>query len=520
MRRIILLFLSVATAVATPPEAPARTNSARHVVLIVWDGMRADFVNEANTPTLSALARDGVTFRQHHSIYPSLTNVNSTVLATGVFPNRSGLLANYEYRGQIEAAKFIRTDKIETVRKGDELSGGHYLRVPTIPELLRADGSRCAIAAGKTVALLHDRNLGRETEKTQGSVLIYSGETLPESALAPIEKLVGPFPDAGHPPGTLGDRWTMRALTETLWHDDVPRYSLLWLSEPDRAEHATRPGSKAALEAIKSSDANLAAVLHALEEKGVRDQTDILIASDHGFSTIEHAIDLRALMRAAGFDVITDGQAPAKSGEVRVISNGGTVLFYVTEHDPAAIRHLVAWLQQSDFAGVLFSQTPIPGTFPLTQLHLDTPAAPDVVMAFRWNDGRNEDGVPGMIDALSTGEKVEGTHGTLSKFDLHNVLIATGPDFRRGENDDLPTSNLDVAPTILHLLGLAPKEPLDGRVLWEALSPNEKKETPRVATTTVEATRAFPGGLWRQYLRISKCAGETYVDEGNGGLQK
>ena len=35
----------------------------RHVVVVVWDGMRPDFVSEKTTPTLWKLAREGVTFR-------------------------------------------------------------------------------------------------------------------------------------------------------------------------------------------------------------------------------------------------------------------------------------------------------------------------------------------------------------------------------------------------------------------------------------------------------------------------
>ncbi len=137
----------------TKPER----GQAEHVVLIVWDGMRPEFVTEANAPVLWNLARNGVTFRNHHSAYPTLTNANSTALATGVWPAHSSLLANYEYRPELESAKFIRTDQPGTVRKGDELSHGHYLTAPTIASLVHAAGGRTAIAGGKTTALLHDR---------------------------------------------------------------------------------------------------------------------------------------------------------------------------------------------------------------------------------------------------------------------------------------------------------------------------------------------------------------------------
>ncbi|MGI9088297.1 MAG: alkaline phosphatase family protein [Chthoniobacterales bacterium] len=509
IRRGGLLFFSSAFLLTAPITAHAK---AEHIVLVVWDGMRPDFVTEANAPTLWALAHAGVTFRRHHSVYPSLTNVNSTVFATGVLPNRSGLLANYEYRPALDPLKFIRTDNPSVTTKGDQLSGGHYLEVPTIAETIRAAGGRTAIAGGKTTTLLHDRNAIGD------SVVLFSGETLPASALVPIEKLLGPFPDRSHVPGAAGDRWTTRALTEVLWQKDVPRYSVLWLSEPDRSQHASGPGSKAALDGIKSSDENLALLLYALDAKGVREKTDVFVVSDHGFSTIESAIDLRDRLASAGFEVLAESEASEKNGTLRVVSNGGLALFYITGHDAVVSKRLAEWLQQTDFAGVLFSRREIEGTFGLDRLHLDTANAPDVMMSFRWKDQRTENGNPGIIFSMKTADPVVGTHGTLSKFDLHNLLIAAGPDFSRGTTDELPTSNLDLVPTMAHLLGLTIPGRLDGRILSEAL-PNESKKLPLVKKETVETTRTFPGGVWRQYLQLSKIGPEVYVDEGNGELR-
>ena len=66
-------------------------------------------------------------------------------------------------------------------------------------------------------------------------------------------------------------------------------------------------------------------------------------------------------------------------------ANGGSVLFYVVGHDKTLIRRLVEFLQQSDFAGVIFTKQPMEGTFGLTQAQIQNGDAPDVVMAFRWD---------------------------------------------------------------------------------------------------------------------------------------
>ena len=202
-----------------------------------------------------------------------------------------------------------------------------------------------------------------------------------------------------------------------------------------------------------------------------------------------------------------------------VVGNGGTVVFYVVGHDAMVTRRLVEFLQQSDFAGVIFTKQGLPGTFHLNEAKIDNPNAPDVVMAFRWNDLKNQFGAPGMIDADWQREAGKGTHATLSRFDMHNTLIAAGPDFRRGQTDDLPTGNVDLAPTILHILEIKTPQEMDGRVLSEAMvSVDHVPAAGKTETKTIEAKKDFPAGTWRQSLRISRVGSTIYLDEGNGAF--
>src|ERR1700704_3450088 len=121
----VAALLSLGPIAVAGPPAPER-----HVVVVVWDGMRPDFVSEQNTPALWKLAQSGVTFRNHHSVYPSATMVNGTAINTGVYPNRSGILANHDYLPAIDARKAIDVENAGVVRKGDEISGDKYVRVP------------------------------------------------------------------------------------------------------------------------------------------------------------------------------------------------------------------------------------------------------------------------------------------------------------------------------------------------------------------------------------------------------
>ncbi len=488
-----------------------RSNDRRQAVLIVWDGMRPDFVSEENTPALWRLSKEGVFFRNHHAVYPSVTEVNGTALATGVYPNGSGLIANYEYRPEIDSRKLVNVENPAVVRKGDELSGGNYIAISTIAELVQKSGHRTAIAAAKTVGLLFDRHLD---SRGKDSVALFAGESLPPDAIASVVKMLGPFPAPPKRPFAEGDAWMAKALTDSLWRDGVPAFSLLWLSEPDATQHRSAPGAQPALAAIRTADQNLAHVLAALTRQHARETTDIFVVSDHGFSTIERKIDLRKILAPAGFNVATDDP---KSDDIMLVGNGGTVLFYVIGHDATVTHRLVEFLQQSDFAGVIFTKEPMPGTFGLDKARIDSPNAPDVVMAFRWNDSRNQFGIPGMIDADWNRRAGEGTHATLSRFDMHNTLIASGPDFHRGQSDDLPSGNIDLAPTILLILGITPPRQLDGRILSEAMV-NIDISPSKTETETMEATRKFPPGTWRQTLQISRSGSTIYLDEGNGAF--
>src|SRR5271170_150355 len=120
IRRLTEILAIVLVLVAAPTRAQdsagAPHGRGRIVVLIVWDGLRPDLVTQRDTPNLFRLAREGVRFDKHHSIFPTLTMVNATALATGAPPGINGLEGNNFYlepsaetpKGQIVAAEGAR----------------------------------------------------------------------------------------------------------------------------------------------------------------------------------------------------------------------------------------------------------------------------------------------------------------------------------------------------------------------------------------------------------------------------
>ncbi len=546
--RLVLVFMVSALWIARPERAEARGH-AEHVVVVVWDGMRPDFISPQYTPTLYELALKGTFFKHHHSAYVTSTEVNGTALATGMHPEHSGVMANNEYRPELSWLSSYNTENLDAVRRGDMLTHGHYLQAATVAEILQQAGISTVIAGSKPVAFLHDRAAKGGSQAQQESVTLFRGQTLPRSALETLTKSpdIGPFPAAqptGSPdasstnspapvedatlPGSgkakapkripespgSPDSWTTKALTRGLWKKGIPKYSLLWLSEPDASQHAAGVGSEDAVAAIESSDKNLAVVLKALEDKGILETTDVFVVSDHGFSTIDRAPDIIGSLKSAKFVAGKQFQNP-EAGDVMVVSLGGSISFYVFDHDEPVIRRLVAYLQATDFAGVIFSPFPIDGTFSLAQAHVAaTNGAPDVLVSMRWTSEKNEFGAAGMITSTE-GKRGLGTHSSLSSFDLHNTLIASGPDFKKGFVSELPSGNIDIAPTALSILGVESPSPMDGRVLSEAMTYGDPA-TVKPVKKTLEASRDLGFLAWHQYLKVTEVGNATYYDEGNG----
>src|SRR6266481_5899930 len=94
---LAIVFVFVASPTRAQDSVAAHHGRGRIVVLMVWDGLRPDFVTQRDTPNLFRMARDGVRFDRHHSIFPTLTMVNATALATGAPPGVNGLEGNVFY---------------------------------------------------------------------------------------------------------------------------------------------------------------------------------------------------------------------------------------------------------------------------------------------------------------------------------------------------------------------------------------------------------------------------------------
>ena len=124
----LLSVLWLCACSALPPAnrpAAAAAEAPATLLLISLDGVRPDALGRGDTPTLDALARDGVQAWMRPS-YPSLTFPNHYTLVTGLRPDRHGLIHNAMYD---EALGDFRLSDREAVGNGDWYADGEPIWV-------------------------------------------------------------------------------------------------------------------------------------------------------------------------------------------------------------------------------------------------------------------------------------------------------------------------------------------------------------------------------------------------------
>ncbi len=549
MRSIVLALLaSVATA---PVHAQQRPHN---VVLFVADGLRPGMVDDKTAPTMRALLNHGVSFANSHSIFPTFTTANAAAMATGHMPGDNGDFSNTIYAGfPVPGAgdsltPFLESDPV--LGDVDAHFAGDYLDEETILKAARGKNYSTAAIGKLGPALIMDH-----TERTGQKTVVVDDSTGKASGVPLSDEVKAQFAAAGLPvqapsrgdngkAGTNVDPGTTVAnADQQAWFADVATKAVLplfkarntpfvlvyWSRDPDGTQHNQGdslgrlvPGinGPTSVASIRNADDNLAKILAALKAEGLDGDTDVILTSDHGFSTISKesatsfaatqafkgvtahqlppgflAIDLAHGLGLPLFDpdkkaapVAADafpsrgngliGADPA-SPDVVVAANGGSDLVYLPKADKALAAKIVHLLSAQDYVSGLFVDDDlgaIPGTLPLSAIALKGTAVtplPAIVVNFRSFALGCADPTTCGVEVADTGlQQGQGMHGSFSRADTRNIMGAIGPSFRQGFVDPAPASNADIGMTIDRLLDLDIRDrgKLVGRVLTEALT--------------------------------------------------
>ena len=474
------------------------------VLITVFDGLQPAQVTSRLMPNLTALAAKGVTFTNHHPVFPTVTRANASSMVTGRSPGGHGLAANTVLVRDFEphqAVPALEPQLVQMAKKGIPV-----LLVPTLAEILSQHGQEyVAIGVGTSGnAYLHN-----PTAERCGGATIHPDFTLPYGLNEHIVSRFGPWPEEASP-NTPRMAHAVRIMTEYILPERKPAISLIWSSEPDKAQHEDGVGSDLSNSAIAEADALFGDLLTSLEQTGRASDTDVLVISDHGYSTITQTVNVEALVREAGFP------PGGGTGGVVVAHNGGSVLFYTHDSRDTAER-LAQWLMEQPWCGAITASkavADIPGTFPASLVNTEGPRTPEITMSFRWNSGPNDAGYDGYVYSTG-GAPGRGMHGSMGESELKTILFAAGPSFKQGAKVNTPSGNIDMAPTVLRILGISPGDRMEGRVLEEALANGPDAGTVDWSTELHDTERRLGYKVYRQQIQISRVGETTYIDHGN-----
>jgi len=483
--------LAAAMLSAQQPAAP-RT----HLVIVV-DGLRPDYVTADVMPRLFRLGQRGIVFNAHHAVFPTVTRVNAPSFVTGSYPETHGLMGNAIYIPRANPVKALDTGdqaNLEAAERAD----GPLLTAPTLGEILQRSGKKVlAVSSGSSGSAF----LLNHT--TAGGTTIHYGYTDPPSLSRHAAEKLGPAPPHATP-NDAQNRYAIDAYL-TIGLDEIrPDVTFMWLNDPDGTAHTRGVGAELTLKSLALVDAGIGRIEDVLRSRNLLDRTNILVTSDHGFSTHVGGFRLASLVEPFA--------KPMPDGSMDLVVAEGAI-YLRSGNDPARVAAIVSALQKRPEVGAIFTRPGpgrgfeglVPGTLSFDVAHWNHARAGEILVSANWSADKNATGFPG-----STRDGGTAGHGSSSPYDIHNTLIAMGPDFRERAVSDVPTSNVDLAPTLLRLLQIGAPASMSGRVIQEGL-----RNGPAIATVLVEhvdETVRATDNAYELTAHVSIVDGRRYLD--------
>lgn len=453
MKRLIVIALALFGHFLVPPGAQAAPNRDRHVILISIDGFPAYLWNDPTlqVPNLRRLADAGASAKAMTVSNPSITWINHTTLVTGVEPRKHGVL----YNGLLVRPGGGKPPTIEQWAHKDRL-----VFSPTLYDLAHAAGLTTAESDWVAVTDAETINWSfAELPKLEDPVvreMIAAGKATEEEIgwmqMGPNRKGVA-FLDA---------MWTRAAIHLIETHQ--PNLLLYHTLNTDYIHHMYGPRSGPGFTALELADRLVGDVLAAVDRAGLKEKTTIVVATDHGFKKVTKFVQPNVVLKEAGL-VRALGPTVA-SCDAYVMAQGGMAFVYV--NDPARRDELLPLLREklSATEGIAKVIDGTEGHSLGMPVPAENPGMGDLILyaadgyAFRKEMHGDK--------AVLPAENYAGTHGYLnSDPELDGIFIASGAGIKPGVVLDR-VRNLDVAPTLAKLMGLAFPE-IDGRVLEEIL---------------------------------------------------
>ena len=388
--------------VAAAPAAPVAEARTPVTILIGVDGARPDYLTPTIAPNLSALAAGGVSASMQPS-FPTKTFPNFWTIATGVRPDKSGIVGN----------------KMEDPRR----PGEQFTMESTDPFWWNA-ARPIWIAAEQA-------GIRSATMFWPGSEVAWGGSGKPDhgvyagGAFASDWQAFNPAINAGQRVDAVVD-WLRRPAATR------PRFVTLYFDDVDVAGHDHGPGAPETDAAMHAVDAQIGRLQRELAALG--QPANLIVVADHGMAAIDTS-------RVIPFDRI----APA--GSYRLIETGPYAAIEPLPGQEGALAtalshphpHMQCWPKAAIPARLRYGTNPRVASF-LCLADIGWTIAPTTPT--RPVKG----GAHGYDDAAP---------------DMQALFVAGGPAFRSGVKLP-PFRNTAIHPLLRQVLGIAPDPTLDG----------------------------------------------------------
>lgn len=498
MKKIFFLlpFFFIA---ATTIHAQSKGEKNIRTLIVFFDGLRPDYITPEAMPTLYAFSKAGCYGKQHHSVFPTVTRVNASSYSSGSYPGTHGLMGNTVYFPTLNSKGGLNTGDYAVLKTINDATNGHLLTAVSLGEVLQQVGEKMMVFSSGSTGQAFMQN-----HTVSGGAVINPGMILPESFKETVVKEIGPIP-AKEKPNTPQHKWVTDALIKYGLTLDGPLVSAIWFSDPDGTAHSDGIGASTSMESIKSVDTEFGRILTFLQNKNLTQNFNIVISADHGFVTNVGKEGLTEFLISQGFK-------KDKESEDVVVAEGAV---YVKDHDATVIKKIVSALQAQEWVGGIFTSGKkgdakgfAEGTLSFETIHWNHPErSADILVDENWDDRKNDKGYAG----TSFSRGVAG-HGGLSPYEVHIALLASGPSFKKSFESELPTSNVDIVPTILAIHNIPIPQNMDGRVMSELLTEKNKGKKMESKKDILTTSAEFPGGTYTLTVERTIIGKYKYVD--------
>ncbi len=390
------------------------------------------------------------------SVYPTITYPCHTTMLTGVWPNKHGILGNYQMIPGVKPIPwkwFYDWVKI----KDDLFVRAKEAGYTTASVFWPVTGNHPAID------YLVDEYWAQNDQDDLLDVYRRSG-SVPE-VLEIVKKYAND--DACrrriHP---ALEKFTVGCACDII-RQFKPHLLMLHPANIDDYRHKTGVWSDKIPKGIEETDQWIGQIMEALEDAGIREETNFVLTSDHGQMETKRIVNLNVILADHGF-IRVDEDGTLKDWDAWCLSGGFSSLVYLKDPNNKKIYDAVYELLKFMVSEGIYG---ISEVFTQKEANEKHHLGGDFAFALE-TDGYSSlgDGYKRpIVTNFDTSDYRYGraTHGYLPHKGPQPIFVAAGPDFK--ENVILPEGRLiDEAPTFAKLLGLELPQ-ADGQAMDELL---------------------------------------------------